>query len=77
MKIKTTGEMHAAALQYNWSIDDAADIVCGEFLFQYGEYDDVTVSKVTQEHIDFTFHNEFAGNITLRLDRRLQIWEVK
>ena len=77
MKAKMSNETFQQMLSYNWDVEDITDIVCGEFLFLYGEYDEVEVSEVTNEYVNFTFHNKYAGNITLQIDSQGHVKEVK
>jgi hypothetical protein len=77
MKAIMTAEIAQQLSDYDWDIDGAKDLVCGEFLFMYGEFDSVEVTEVTRGHIKFTFHNEFAGDITLQIDRTCTILEVR
>lgn len=76
MKAKMSQNTFQNCIHYGWDIDDITDIACGEFLFQYGDFDDVEIVEATNEHIKFKFHNEFAKDIYLQMDTRGNVAEV-
>ena len=77
MKVQASSTMLDKMMQYGWNIDDVSDVACGEFLFLYGEYDEVSIVDVTENSVDFMFRNHFAGDIVLRVDAKGNTMEVK
>lgn len=77
MKAKMSNDIFQSLLAHNWDAEDIVDIACGEFLFLYGEYDEVEVVEVTANYVKFRFYNQFARDVYLQIDDKGHIQEVK
>lgn len=76
MKAKTTASISNDLATYKWDEETVTELVCGEFLFQYGEYDEVEIVEVTDDYVQFLFHNRFARDVRLQIDAQYNITEV-
>lgn len=61
---------------HKWDNETLTELVCEEFLFQYGEYDEVEIVEVTAEYVQFLFRNQFARDVMLQIDQHYNITEV-